>query len=459
MSPARDLAPDLAPDPTPRPPGDPAGRVALAITSHGQLVSLLGRALIACDRMLSAQLSEVIDHPRFAALEGRWRGLHALARLCPPHRTARLRLLDAGWTDLSRDLDQAGSVRRTLLWRLVGDGELNTLGGEPLGLLVVDHGVTLDLDTAYDDLLTLELLATLGERLLCPVVMTVADDFFGEAGADWLSDTRRVASLLQSDEFAGWRALRAKPAARFLGLVLPSLLARRPYRARRGRFRFDQSLARSHGLWISGAFAFAAAILREHHRTAWFGYLKLITDTPGTGATLAPMDTAAPAGTEPGSRLAVRLTRGMGEIFSRLGFVPLCESLKSGDLYAFGNASVRASGPGEAVLDQLQSTLMSCRMAHFLKARARRLIGQSMTADECEYELNRWLEAYTGLVSEADPEILARYPLREARVEITARDADEQELACRIYLKPQYQVDHMAGEIVLATDVGPDRAA
>ena len=100
--------------------------------------------------------------------------------------------------------------------------------------------------------------------------------------------------------------------------------------------------------------------------------------------------------------------------------------------------------------------MIACRLVHYIKIQIRHLIGQLKTASECELILNNWLDNYVTHVAEADADILARFPLKDATVEVV--DGSEYgagaRFGCKILLKPQYQIDHIVGEIALSTEVG-----
>ena len=178
------------------------------------------------------------------------------------------------------------------------------------------------------------------------------------------------------------------------------------------------------------------------------------------GAVLGTPRAPAPDGTRTAPLAAIRLNRPLGLFYSDAGFVPLVESTKTDVLYFVGNRSVTdcTDRPDVEVLSQLQSVLIACRLVHYIKVQMRRLIGQIKTAAECELFLNNWLETYVSNVAEAAPDILARYPLKNARVRVTDDAGDNGRFDCEILLKPQYQIDHMLGEIRLTTDLGPHSA-
>ena len=116
---------------------------------------------------------------KFEALEGRWRNLHELVNLPVNYKALKVRVFNISWREISQDLNISTSVKHSRLYNLIANREFNTLGGEPYGLIVIDHNLTLDIDyeNEFDDLYTLELLASLGEKSLCPIILD-ADEVF-----------------------------------------------------------------------------------------------------------------------------------------------------------------------------------------------------------------------------------------------------------------------------------------
>ena len=67
---------------------------------------------------------------------------------------------------------------------------------------------------------------------------------------------------------------------------------------------------------------------------------------------------------------------------------------------------------------RLPCVMATGRFAHYLKLMARDEIGSFMEASNCENWLNRWIMQYVNGNPEVSEELKARYPLREARVEV-----------------------------------------
>lgn len=432
------------------------------LINENVLFASISRLIADIDEKLSLQVSEILHHPDFEALESAWLGVDTLVKLPVSTQKVKVRILDMSWDGVSQDVNNSISLRRTILYNLIGNKELNTSGGQPFGIVVVDHAISMDIDQDYDDVYTLELLGRLGDMCLCPFIFSLAGDFFGEKGADWLSDINRVEKILDGPEFATWRHLRTLPEARFIGLVLPKIKLRDIYTTEScHRFIFDETYRKDRGLWGSAAFLLASVAMREFNRINWFGFMKsrwqdqysgALVNVPPNGAGTFSTKTPTPD---------VRIITEVGTFYSAQGFVPLCHSLMTDKYFFRGNSSIwkPRKDKTEAVMGQLQTTLMICRIAHYLKVQIRGMIGNFQTADECELYLNNWLDRYSSNLFSADESTLAKYPLSKGLVRVKEIPGQQGRYSCDVLVQPQYQFDNVCGEVILSTDLGAESSS
>ena len=69
--------------------------------------ALVNGAIAVKDAAISRQLNYILHHPKFQALEASWRGLHYLVSNTETSSRLKVRVLDATFDDLYRDLDKA----------------------------------------------------------------------------------------------------------------------------------------------------------------------------------------------------------------------------------------------------------------------------------------------------------------------------------------------------------------
>src|ERR1700745_419510 len=106
-------------------------------------------------------------------------------------------------------------------------------------------------------------------------------------------------------------------------------------------------------------------------------------------------------------------------------------------LCTVANASPRLS-------TQLQYILACSRFAHFLKVMMRDKIGSFMSRDQCETFLNRWIANYVLLDDMAPQELKAKFPLRDARIEVTEIAGKPGAYNAVAFLRPHFQLEELA---------------
>lgn len=433
-----------------------------------QLKRFLVRTITQLDQTLSRQLSHIMHHDDFQNLEARWLNLYELTCLPVSFQRISIRMININWQEVSYDLNTANTTRSSILYNTIGNRELNTLGGEPYNVIVVDHAVQMEMgyDDDYDDLYTLELLGQLGEAVLCPFILSISDSFFGENSADWLSDIHRIEKILQGPDYQGWQRLRQVKSTRFLGLAMPNIQLRQPYQNHSIRFIFNEinegyshhfrpEISKNSGLWGNAAFAFASVIMREFNRISWFGFIKSRWQDRYQGALINLPESGRYRSVYQNPKSFIRLFGRLASFYAGQGFIPLAYSPLTNKCFFSGNNSVWYAGDSDLdkVSSQIQTTLMSCRIAHYLKVQIREMIGSYQTAEECEIYLSRWLEKYCSNVADADENVLAKYPLSKGRVKVKELPGEKDRFGCEVLIKPQYQFDHFCGEMLLSTDL------
>ncbi|MGR5078035.1 type VI secretion system contractile sheath domain-containing protein [Photobacterium swingsii] len=418
--------------------------------------ALLSNVICQIDGLLSEQLSAVIQDPAFKQLESSWTNVQNLTCLPVSTRRVKIKLIDVSWPELSADLNQSFDLSHSALYKKVYANELNTAGGQPFGLLVADRLIQFDLDDEanFDDLYTLQLLAELGERSLCPVALGLNQYFFGDDPARLIHDQSRIKRILTSLDFQSWQLLRQRGSSRFLNIVLPEYRLRSAYQSYPAGFVFNETPSEKAVLWGNAAYLLAANVIREFDRISWFGFLRAYDESGNYGAIIhTPANDAS--NREPLSiDTRINIYSEHDSFWSEQGFVPITSVYLSDQKGFFSNQSVwQPTDETSRVNGMLQTNLMACRFAHYIKAQIRDRIGSFDSAATCERDLEHWLQNYISGVDYGDESIMARYPLKQASVTFTQDSFDTTKYRCQIHLQPQYQYEMLDTHIVLLTDV------
>ena len=106
-----------------------------------------------------------------------------------------------------------------------------------------------------------------------------------------------------------------------------------------------------------------------------------------------------------------------------------------------------------AISARLPYMMATSRFAHYLKVIARDKIGSFMEADDVEKWLNRWISNYVNTNDNAGQESKARYPLREARVEVKEIPGRPGSYNAIAYLRPWLQLEELTTSLRLVARI------
>ncbi|WP_133405426.1 type VI secretion system contractile sheath domain-containing protein [Parashewanella tropica] len=398
------------------------------------------------DALISRQLSQIITHRYFQRLEASWLELFQLINLPFSQKRITIKILNLSWVAVSNDLNLAFDIKQSSLFNKLYSRELDTAGGHPFGVLLIDHKVNMDSseDCQFDDLYTLQLLSELAEVCLCPVILGVSPQFFGDDNSRVLHDTAKIARILESEDYQPWQLLRKCPSSRFVHLVLPEYKLRAPYHSYPAGFVFTQESCQANTLWGNCAYLLASNIIKEFERISWFGFLRAYDDKGEFGALVSEAQGEIKA--------SVDIFSEDDGFWSEKGFVPFSSLYLSNQKGFFSNQSVwDIPTEAEQVLGMLQTNLMACRFGHYLKVKTRDYVGSFDSVLNCKNSLESWLNGYVNRMTHAEDHIMARYPLQSCKVELEADTLDSTHYHCQITLQPQYQYELMNVHISITT--------
>jgi type VI secretion system protein ImpD/type VI secretion system protein ImpC len=422
------------------------------------------------DRLVGEQLDALLHHPRLLKLQGRWTGLAWLVAGLPPGARIRVRLLDLSWPELARDLARAPEFDQSQLFRKIYEEEFGTPGGEPYGLLVVDHAVrhrpTPDAPT--DDVAALASLAGVAAAAFVPTVVAAAPELLGLDSFADLGVASDLADPFRGAEFARWRSLAGREDMRFIAVALPSLLVRRPWRddpARTDGFRYAEHAADAGArAWMNAGFAFAEVVARAFANHAWPADVRG-SETDREGGGLVTGLCAERFAGDPawhGAMLEVAFSDAQERALGEAGLMPLA-LLPFGEEAVFGavpslQSPARYAGPEAAAAQanarisaQINAMLCVSRFAHHIKLRGRAMTGSFRTAEEIEQELHGWLQTYVNASPTGSSEMRARFPLMAAKVTVREKRGQPGSFACTAQLQPHFQLDDVSAAFRLVT--------
>lgn len=440
------------------------------VVDRERLVARANAVIASIDRRMGDQLDAILHQPAFQRVEALWRGVAwLLAETEDPQ--VKLRILDIRWSEIARDIERAMAFDQSQIFDLVYSQEFGSPGGQPFGVMIVDHPVSHRLGgrDKTDDIAVLEGLAEVAAAAFCPFIMGVDPRIVAMDGFDEIDLRQDLAAAFADPAFARWNRLRSKPDSRFLGAVMPRLLARRSHRGRdhpRLGFVYDERVDGPRDLlWLSGAFGLAHVAGRAMARYRWPAAIRG-TLPPGEGGTVDGPARQFLASDREGVVARFAIENAVSEeqemALNEAGLIVLRQMHLTG-MAAFLNLPSLHRPPDydseAARMNAKMSAMLNyifcvSRFAHYVKVMARDWVGKYTDAAECERLLQDWLDGYVTASDDATPEARVRYPLREARVVVAEVPDKPGAYGCEIAIRPHYQLDQIASEFRLTTVIG-----
>jgi type VI secretion system protein ImpC len=293
-----------------------------------------------------------------------------------------------------------------------------------------------------------------------------------------LSKPRDLAKIFDTVEFGKWRAFRDSEDSRFVNLCMPRVIARLPYgKNTKPLDEFDyeeapvdargKALAMDHEsyCWSNAAYVMGARLTDAFAQT---GFCTAIRGAEGGGKvenlpthvfTSDDGDLDAKCPTEIG------ITDRREFELSNQGFLPLCHYKNTDYAVFFGGQTTQKpkkydrpeATANAAISARLPYIMATSRFAHYLKVMGRDKIGSFMEASNVETWLNRWIQNYVNSNVDAGQDMKARFPLREARVEVKEIPGKPGSYNAIAYLRPWLQMEELTTSLRMVASI-PQKA-
>ena len=445
--------------------------------THRDVIRVLVRDIARLDDLLNAQVNAILHQRDFQRFEASWRGLQYLVAQASEAENVKVRVLHLTWRELVRDQERAIEFDQSQLFRKVYSEEFGTPGGEPYGILLADYEVRHrpGPDHPTDDLAALAGAAGVAAASFAPLIIAADPPLLDLEAFTELERSHNLQQAMAKADYIKWHSLRHSDDSRFLGIVLPRVLMRAPYDQRRGRadkFRFREDVGgpdRSKYLWGTAVYAFGAVAVQAFADSGWFAELRGVR--PGFRGQGLASGLALHAFTTDRDGVAVKsstdvaLTEPREKELTELGFIPLCHCPGTEHSAFFSNMSMQrpanydrdAAAINARMSAMIQYILCVGRFAHYLKVMARDRVGSFTDPSTLEDYLQKWLMSYSTANSEMDESMRAKYPLREAQVQVREAAGKPGIFQCIMHLCPHSQLDQVLAAVRLSTELNPTR--
>jgi len=417
------------------------------------------------DKLISMQLNEVMHNPEFQKLEGSWRGLHYLVHQSETGERLKIRVMNVSKKDLLKSMEKASEFDQSSIFKKVYEEEYGMFGGAAYGALIGDY----EFSNHPQDLALLEKISEVAAAAHAPFISSASPQLLNLDSFADIGVPRDMAKIFQSVEYAKWKSFRDSEDSRYVALALPHVLMRLPYGKENvpvEAFNFEEEVDgtdSSKYLWGNAAYALGTRLTDAFAKYHWCAAIRgvegggLVEGLPVHTFKTDEGDVALKCPTE------IAITDRREKELADLGFIPLvhCKGTDYAAFFStqtankpkvydtdFANANARLSS-------QLQYILAVSRFAHYMKAIMRDKIGSFMTRKNTEDFLNRWISNYVLLDDDAGQEMKAKFPLREARIDVSEIPGKTGAYRAVAFLKPHYQLDELTVSLRLVADLPP----
>lgn len=416
------------------------------------------------DGMISDQLSAVMHAPEFQKLEGTWRGLHYLSSQTSTGPQLKIKALNAPKKDLIRDFKGAVDFDQSTLFKKVYEEEFGTFGGAPFGALIGDYQIS----RQPQDMYFLDQMSHVAAGAHAPFISAAAPEMFGFESFTELGKPRDLSKLFDTVEYAKWKSFRESEDSRYVGLTTPRFLGRLPFNPKDGTtvdgFNFVEDVDgtdHSKYLWCNTAYAFGARLTQAFEDFGWCAAIRgvegggLVEDLPTHTFKTDDGEVALKCPTE------IAITDRREKELSDLGFIPLVHCKDTDYAAFFGAQSSQKArkyntdeANANAVLStQLQYMFAVSRVAHYLKSMMRDKVGSFASVSSVEAYLNDWITQYVLLDDNATQEAKAKFPLREASIQVSEVPGRPGAFRAVAFLRPHFQLDELSVSLRLVAEL------
>ena len=433
----------------------------------------LSQTIALLDQLISEQLNAILHHEKFQQLESGWRGISKLTETASTCNNVKVRILDVSWREVSKDISRAADFDQSALFNLIYSQEFGIAGGEPFGALLGDYYVSHRPSARHpnDDVDTLRGMAQIAAASFAPFICAGSPELFGLDDFNALANPINFDTLFQQQEYIPWHSLRAMDDTRFIGIVIPQVLMREPYKNKilsDNALLFNEDVSykdNSRYLWGNACYAMGAVLIREFGDVGWFSHIRgaprdhsgggLVTDFPCIDYGTDSHGVAQKIMTQ------VIITDNKERLLSDYGFLSLCDCYDT-PFAAFQSCpsiqkprqyDSKSTTANARMGAMLQQVLCASRFAHYIKVMIRDKVGSFTTDIECERLLQNWLNDYTTGRDDLDWDALSRYPLQSTRVQVRELPGKPGVYSSVIHLKPHYIVDQLVSELKLTTEL------
>jgi|TARA_E500000178_G_scaffold296224_1_gene302358 type VI secretion system protein ImpC len=446
------------------------GQLATQILDEGMItapdagvVAAINDRVAEIDRQLTDQLNAIMHDQAFQDLESRWRGLSDFVFGTETSTRLKIRVLNVSQAELLKDLESAVDYDQSVLFKKVYEDEYGTLGGFPYSALIGDFYF----GRHPQDVALCRRISEVACAAHAPFVASSSPKLFDMKSWTELAVPRDLSKIFESAEVIPWRSFRESEDSRYCTLVLPRYASRLPYGEATNpveQFAFEEAVdGRDHDayLWSNMAYQLGLKMTDAFAKYGWTTAIRgvegggKISDLPAHTFTTDEGDIALKCPTE------TLITDRREKELNDLGFCAAVSAKGTNFAAFFSGQTVNKpvlyntdSANANAKLSaRLPYIMAASRFAHYLKVMMRDKIGSFESQETIANYLNNWIADYVLLDDAASQDTKARFPLREARVDVLEVAGSPGAYTATVFLRPHFQLEEITASIRLVAEL------
>ena len=429
---------------------------------EGGAKQALAARIAALDRLISQQVNQVLHDDKFQRLEASWRNLHKLVTE-NELTSSKVRVLNCHRRELERDFRRAPGFDQSVFFKHVYESEYGTLGGSPYTFLMGD----MEFGRSPMDIQFLRDMSAVAAMAHAPFLASAAPGLFDLDSFSEFDRPIDIAKIFDTSEMASWNSLRDSADSRYLALTAPRTLVRLPWgpdTAPVEAMDFVEDVDgedHSKYLWGPSSWALAGQIMKSFSEYGWPSAIRG-TETGGKVGNLPLHSFPSLSGANiTKCPTETTITDRREKELSDQGIIGLCHARNTDYAVIFSGSTVNR--PQRYVEDEANANarlsaslpyILACaRFAHYLKAIMRDKIGGFTSGAEVQRFLSGWIAQYVTSDDSASHATKARYPLREARVEVRDIPGKPGAYTAIAHLRPHFQLEELTASLRLVAEL------
>ncbi len=425
--------------------------------------ALLNDRIVEIDEAIGKQLNKIMHHDSFQELEATWRGLHYLVFGTETGKLLKLKVLNVDKKDLLKDVQKAVDYDQSALFKFVYEAEYGTYGGNPYSVLVGDYYF----GRHPQDIELLAKLSEVAAAAHAPFISGAYAKLFDMEEFFQLDKPRDLTKIFESLELVKWKSFRQSEDSRYVTLTLPRVLLRLPYgedTVPTEGVKFEEDVSGPSAkkfLWGNAAYILAQRITNAFALYKWTAAIRgpegggLVEGLPAYTFKTADGDIEMTCPTQ------VTITDRREKELNDLGFMAICHCKGTDKAAFFGGQTTNlpikyntdAANANARISGMLPYMMAASRFAHYIKAIMRDKIGSFLTRANVENYLNTWISSYVLLDDAAPQGMKAKFPLREARIDVVDVPGKPGSYKATVFLKPHFQLEELTTSIRLVAEL------